>query len=262
MQAAEQLAELLLEVHLVPDARGLPRLRRVSRDGVVGAPAGVLEDYGDVAEGLLTLHCVTGGARWLAAAGDLLETVLTVFADGAGSFFDTADDATDPALEAVRRPRDPTEGPHPSGVSAAAGALLTFAALTGSARHREAAEAALGVAAAVGPRAPRAVGWALAVAQARLAGPHEVAVVGPVGDPGAQALHAAALASTSPGAVVSVGVPDAEGVPLLAGRTLIGGAAAAYVCRDFVCDLPTSDPDELAAALGSRPHAGTHRHSA
>ncbi len=226
------------------------RLRRVSRDGAVGTPAGVLEDYGDVAEGLLALHAVTGDPSWLEVAGDLLDTVLDTFADGQGGFFDTPEDGTDAALAAVSRPQDPTDNAYPSGWAAAAGALLSYAALTGSQRHREAAEVALGVVAAVGGRAPRAFGWGLAVAEAALDGPREVAVVGPDGDEGRAHLHRVALSATAPGAVVSVGVPGADGVPLLADRPLVGGAAAAYVCRGFVCQAPTTSAAELARSLG------------
>jgi uncharacterized protein YyaL (SSP411 family) len=248
--AAEAAADLLLGTHVVDG-----RLRRVSRDGVVGAPRGVLEDYGDVAEGLLTLHAVTGAARWLTAAGELLDVVLADFRDAAddrtdgGTWHDTAAAETDAALRSVRRPHDPTDNAYPSGTSAAAGALLSYAALTGSSRHREAAESALAVAGAAGARAPRAFGWALAVAEAALDGPREVAVAGPDGDELRARLHRVALAGTAPGAVVSAGPPEAAGVPLLAGRTTPGGTAAAYVCRNFTCRLPTSDPQELAAQL-------------
>jgi uncharacterized protein YyaL (SSP411 family) len=54
--------------------------------------------------------------------------------------------------------------------------------------------------------------------------------------------------------VLAAGQPDAPGVPLLAGRPLVDGAAAAYVCRGFVCDRPVTTPADLAAAL--RPVAG------
>src|SRR3954454_18149468 len=209
VEAAARAADLLVAVHLVPepDRAGGPggarvRLRRVSRDGAVGTPAGVLEDYADVAEGLLALHAVTGEPAWLEVAGGLLDTVLAHFVDRSGGFYDTPDDATDPALIAVRRPQDPTDNAYPSGWSAACGALLSYAALTGSERHRTAAEQGLAVAAASGDRVPRAFGWALAVAEAVVDGPREVAVVGPDGDERRAALHAVALAGVAPGLVV------------------------------------------------------------
>ncbi|WP_035857650.1 thioredoxin domain-containing protein [Cryptosporangium arvum] len=235
---AVRAAELLLRVHLVDG-----RLRRTSRDGRVGEHAGVLEDYGDVAEGFLALHQVTGEARWLASAGELLETALTRFADGSGGFYDTADDAE--AL--IRRPQDPTDNATPSGSSAVAGALLTYAALTASVRHREAAEGALAKMAPVAERFARFAGWACAVGEAAVAGPLQVAVVGSGAE--ADALRAVAWRATSPGTVVVAGPPDAEGVPLLADRPLVGGEPAAYVCRGFVCDLPTTEPGPLAEQL-------------
>ncbi|MDT4942141.1 MAG: uncharacterized protein QOJ34_2230, partial [Pseudonocardiales bacterium] len=112
--AAVDCAQLLLDVHL---AGG--RLRRTSRDGIAGGAAGVLEDYGDLADGLLTLHQVSADPRWLAATGGLLDTALAHFGDGAGGFFDTADDAE----QLVRRPRDPADNATPSGASALITAL-------------------------------------------------------------------------------------------------------------------------------------------
>jgi uncharacterized protein YyaL (SSP411 family) len=250
VEVAGGAADLLLAVHLAPEG-GRVRLRRVSRDGVPGAPGGVLEDYADVAEGLLALHAVTGEPAWLEVAGGLLDTVLAHFSDGAGGFYDTPDDATDLALVAVRRPQDPTDNAYPSGWSATCGALLSYAALTGSERHRTAAEQGLAVAAASGPRVPRAFGWALAVAEAVADGPREVAVVGPEGDERRAALHGVALAGVAPGLVVSVGEPGAGGVPLLADRPLVGERPAAYVCRSFVCQAPVTEPAALAVQVGA-----------
>jgi uncharacterized protein YyaL (SSP411 family) len=238
VQAARRAAELLADVHWVGG-----RLRRASRDGVAGAPAGVLEDYGDAAEGLLALHQATGEGRWLELGGDLLDVVAEQFVDDDG-WHDTAADAE--AL--VHRPFDPADGPTPSGIAAVAGAAVSYAALAGAPRHRALGEAAVGQLAKLAERAPRAVGWALAVGEALLAGPLEVAVSGPAG-PERDALAAAARASTSPGAVVVVGEPDAPGVPLLAGRPLVGGRAAAYVCRGFVCSAPVTDVSALGAAM-------------
>ncbi|HVE74204.1 MAG TPA: thioredoxin domain-containing protein [Mycobacteriales bacterium] len=223
--AAGRCADLLRRVHWVDG-----RLLRTSRDGVAGRHAGVLEDYADLAEGLLALHQVTGEPATLLDAGELLAVILTRFSDGVGGFFDTADDAE----RLVRRPQDPTDNAVPSGASAAAGALLTYAALTGSEPHRSAAENMIGTVAAILGRHVRFAGWSAAVAEALLAGPLQVAVVD------RPDLLAVARRATSPGAVVT-----AAG-PLVADRP----SGAAYVCRGFVCDSPTTDAARLRSQLG------------
>ncbi|MFD9023949.1 thioredoxin domain-containing protein [Streptomyces parvulus] len=243
VEAAVAAADLLVRLHLDEQVR----LTRTSRDGRAGANAGVLEDYADVAEGFLALASVTGEGVWLDFAGFLLDHVLTRFTDATGSLYDTASDAE----HLIRRPQDPTDNATPSGWSAAANALLSYAAHTGSAPHRAAAEHALGVVKALGPRVPRFVGWGLAAAEALLDGPREVAVVAPdAADAAGRGLHRTALLGAAPGAVVAFGVAGGGEFPLLADRPLVGGAAAAYVCRNFTCDAPTTDPERLRAALG------------
>ncbi|MEU5886470.1 thioredoxin domain-containing protein [Streptomyces sp. NPDC047461] len=243
VDAAVGAADLLVRLHLDEQAR----LSRTSKDGHAGANAGVLEDYADVAEGFLALASVTGEGVWLEFAGFLLDHVLARFVDEeSGALFDTASDAE----RLIRRPQDPTDNAAPSGWTAAAGALLGYAAQTGAEPHRAAAGKALGVVKALGPRVPRFIGWGLAVAEALLDGPREVAVVGPaLDDPGTKALHRTALLGTAPGAVVAVGVTGSDELPLLADRPLVGGEPTAYVCRNFTCDAPTTDPDRLRAAL-------------
>ncbi|MFD5001699.1 thioredoxin domain-containing protein [Streptomyces mutabilis] len=244
VEAAGAAADLLVRLHLDDHAR----LFRTSKDGRAGAHAGVLEDYADVAEGFLALASVTGEGVWLDFAGLLLDHVLTRFTDESGSLYDTASDAE----RLIRRPQDPTDNATPSGWTAAAGALLSYAAHTGSEPHRTAAEHALGVVKALGPRVPRFVGWGLAAAEALLDGPREVAVVGPAsGDAAAEGLHRTALLGTAPGAVVAFGAEGSDEFPLLADRPLVGGAPAAYVCRNFTCDAPTTDPERLRASLNS-----------
>jgi uncharacterized protein YyaL (SSP411 family) len=179
LEAARRCAELVRSLHWVDG-----RLRRVSRDGKVGKHFAVLEDYADVAEGLLALYSATGDLDQLRGAHALLEVVLTQFGDDRGGLFDTAHDSE----QLVRRPQDPADNATPSGAAAAAGALLSYAALTGSERHRRAAEEVL---------------------------------------------------STPPGAVVAVNGPLAEGRE----------AGAAYVCRQSVCELPTTDAARLRDQL-------------
>ena len=245
VRAAVAAADLLVRVHLDEHAH----LARTSRDGRVGPNAGVLEDYADVAEGFLALASVTGEGVWLDFAGLLLDQVPVRFGDPTGgALYDTAADAE----QLIRRPQDPTDNATPSGWSAAAGALLSYAAHTGSEAHRTAAERALGVVRALGPRVPRFIGWGLAVAEALLDGPREVAVVGPsLTDEATTALHRTALLGTAPGAVVAAGPPGGEEFPLLADRPLVDGRPAAYVCRNFTCDAPTTDPERLGRALNT-----------
>ncbi|MDQ2750940.1 MAG: thioredoxin domain-containing protein [Actinomycetota bacterium] len=237
-RAALDCAQLLLRVHVVDG-----RLMRTSRDGLVGDARAVAEDYGDVAEGLLVLHQATADPRWLRAAGDLLDFALAHFADGSGGFFDTGDDAE----RLIRRPKDPTDNATPSGSSALAQALVTYSALSGSYDHRRAGEDALRIVSDLGTKQPRFLGWALAAAEGLVAGPVQVAIVG---EPGGGDLTAAAWTYRPPGAVVVSGEPDADGVPLLADRPLVGGRAAAYVCRGMVCDLPVTTTADLITSLG------------
>jgi uncharacterized protein YyaL (SSP411 family) len=238
--AAEGAADLLVSIHL--GAEGDDRLCRTSRAGRPGRGIGVLDDYGSLAEGLVTLYEVTGDSEWLAFAGILLDVALQHFSDEDGGFFDTADDA--PAL--VLRPMDPSDNAEPSGWFAVAQACISYSAITGVTDYRERAERALSVVSTLGPRAPRAAGWGLAAATAILAGPLEIAVVGD--DRGV--MHRTALMSTSPGRVVATG--DADEVPLLRDRRAVNGRATAYVCRGFVCQRPTTDLAELALSVGAR----------
>ncbi|MEI7057762.1 thioredoxin domain-containing protein [Nocardioides sp. CCNWLW239] len=214
------------------------RLLRVSRDGVAGVHAGVLEDYGCVASGFLSLTQATGDATWLDRATSLLETALTHFRAEDGGFYDTADDAE--AL--VTRPRDASDNASPGGTSAMVHALVTAHALTGEGRYRTAAEEALGATSTLMATAPRFAGWSLAAAATMQDGPLEIAVVGPPG-PDRDALELAAR--RKPGAIVVVSDEARDDIPLLSSRTPVDGKAAAYVCRGFVCERPVTDPESL-----------------
>ncbi len=238
VDAAAAAADFVLTTHLQGAS-----LRRVSRDGRVGAAAAVADDYGNLAEGLLVLHQASGDSRWLRAADLLLTAAIERFADGSGIVRDTAADGE----QLVAVPHNVADNAEPSGQSALAGALLTYGALTGSTRHLGLAEAALTAGGTVALRDPRFAGWTLAVAEANAAGPLQVAVVGE--SELAAPLLAVVRASPSPGLVYAAGRPDAAGIPLLADRPLVAGSAAAYVCRGFVCDRPVTTPDALREAL-------------
>jgi uncharacterized protein YyaL (SSP411 family) len=241
--AAEDAAALLVSVHYSDG-----RIVRTSRNGVAGPSAGLLEDHACVAAGLLKLAGVTGGNRWVQVAGALLDTVLGLFGDGDGGFYDTSADGE----RLIFRPADPTDNATPSGAFAAADALLSYGALTGEAGYTEAAVAALRVLPPIAARYPRAGGLGLSVAEAVLSGPAEIAIVGPDDDPRTADLLRAALHRAPPGAVFALGsgaAAAAHAVPLLAGRPLVSGAPAAYVCRGFTCLAPVTTTGALREAL-------------
>ncbi len=240
VEAAVRCGEFLVAVHLQEG-----RLLRVSRDGKAGSHAGVLEDYGCVATGFTALACATGDGVWLERAGQLLDTALDHFAADDGGFHDTADDAQ----SLLVRPRDPSDNASPSGHSALLHALLSYAALTGSGRHRDAAERALLVSRRLADSSPRFAGWSLAAAQTALDGPVEVAVVGPAGEE-RDALERAARRHAPLGSVVVAAEPGASSIPLMADRDLVDGRAAAYVCRNLVCQRPVTSVEDLVAQLG------------
>lgn len=236
--AAERCADHVLSVHVVDG-----RLRRASRDGRVGAAAGVADDHGNLAEGLLALHQATGAVRWLDEAGRLLDVARQRFGAEDGGFHDTADDAEGLYL----RPRSEADNAEPSGQSSLAGALVTLGALTGSADAIEAGRRATEAGMVLATKEPRFGGWSLAVAEALAAGPLQVAVVG--SGPAAEALLRTARLATSPGLVVVAGEAQDATIPLLADRPLVQGNPAAYVCRGFVCDAPVTTPEDLERAL-------------
>ena len=236
IESASAAAHLVLDRHLVDG-----RLRRTSLAGRVGTAPGVLDDHGNLAESLLALHRATGDASWLAHAGDIIATAVELFHDEDG-WHDTPVDGE----RLITRPRGRTDNAEPSGASSIAGALLTHSALTGDTHHRALAEEAVAAQSRIITHDPRFAGWALAVAEAMLAGPLQVALVGEGGD---DPLRRVAEASSHPGLVIASGVPDEPGEPLLADRPLVDGQPAAYVCRGFVCDRPVTDPEVLAGLL-------------
>jgi len=235
VDAAVGAAELVRDVHLTADGR----LHRTSREGHVGTAQGVLEDYGAFAHACLVLLGITGEVAWLGTAERLLDRVLEHFvADG--TFYDTAGDAE--AL--VWRPKDPTDNASPSGVALAAEALMLSSGVTGSARHEEAARQALVASAGLGAKAARFAGHGLAVAETMASGPLEIAVVGESPE-----LLRTALRSAQWGTPLASGKPGTA-VPLMAGRELVDGSPAAYVCEKFTCRRPVVLPEDLRALVG------------
>jgi uncharacterized protein YyaL (SSP411 family) len=238
LDAARQCARSIVDLHIVDG-----RLRRASLGGRVGDSAAILEDHAMLATGLLTLFQLTSDASWLDAATGLIDIALDHFADPDrdGRWFDSADDAE----RLMVRPADPLDGATPSGASSIAEALQLAAHLAPKAeRYAAAADATLATASPILARLPRSGGHWLAVAEAAVRGPIQIAVA--CDQPDSELLSAAR--ELAPGGAVVIGgrVNSSE---LLIDRDRVNGSDAAYVCRGRVCDLPVTSIGELAAAL-------------
>ena len=241
LEAARRCASAVLDLHLVEG-----RLRRSSLGGRVGDSGAILEDHATLATGLLALYQLTGEQRWLDDATGLIDSALRHFADPdrPGRWFDTADDAE----QLMLRPADPVDGATPAGASSIAEALLTAAHLVGAdraGRYGEAAAETLLAHSALLAKAARSAGHWLAVAEAAVRGPLQIAVA----TSGPDSPLLAAARRMAPGGTVVVG-GAMDSMPLLAGRDRVRGADAAYICRGRVCDLPVTGATELAEALG------------
>jgi uncharacterized protein len=241
LSAALECARRLLDLHMVDG-----RLRRASLGGRVGESVAILEDHAALATALLTLYQLTGFG--LPEAVRLVDLALEHFAapDQPGRWFDTADDAE----QLMVRPSDAIDGATPSGASLIAEALQVAGYLTGSSRYVDAAQATLSSASPILARAARSGGHWLAVAEAQVRGPIQIAVAG---DPSSPLL--AAARRLAPGGALVVG-GEVDSSELLTGRDRVDGADAAYVCRGTVCDLPVTTVGELAVSLGGEPPDG------
>jgi len=231
--------------------REMVRGGRVMRSHTAGVTriAGYLEDHAAVALGFLDVYALTFDRRWLDAARTIADAVDAWFWDDRiGAYFDTASDHE----QLLTRPRDFTDNAVPSGTSLAVDLLLRLAELLGDTARRERAMRVLESLTEPLARYAPAFGHMLGVADMAVHGAVEVALAG---DPAAQdfrALADAVGAHYVPSLVMAGGTPPDGGsgqIALLADKLPRDNRATAYVCRQYVCEEPVSDPAELPPQL-------------
>jgi uncharacterized protein YyaL (SSP411 family) len=255
IDAARDAADRLIATHRRPDGT---LVRASIGDRTSAAPA-TLEDYGMFAGGLLELTLATGEAEYGVAARELIDatiaaaqragdrTAASPFAVPGGP--DATLVAHGLALEA-----DPSEGAYPSGLSAAAAAARSLYLLTGEQRYADAAAAAMQLIADQALVSPLSFGAALLAMASMEREPVQLVVV----TAGAADASDLALISAARGRVdadVTGVVTEAQasafaqaGFELFSGRVNVDGHATAYLCRNFVCRLPTTDAAKLLPA--------------
>jgi len=225
------------------------RLFRTYKDGRAHLNA-YLEDYAAVALGLLGLYQATFDLRWLEAAAGLAEVIIEEFSDpDAGGFFQTSADHE----KLVVRRKDFVDNAAPSGNSLAAELFLRLGTLLGRADYERHAVGILQLMAEAMGAQPGAFGRLLAALDFHLNPGQEIAIVGDPAAADTRALLAEVWGRFLPNSVLTLRVPNDDTapalVPLLADRGQIAGHATAYVCQDYVCRLPVTDPAALAAQL-------------
>jgi uncharacterized protein len=233
VEAGRRLATFLLGPLSTPEGR----LHRTWRDGEAKG-TGYLEDYADVAYGLMELHVATGEPHWLHEAHRLATLAVDLFADDeTGGFFQTPHDGE----RLVARKKEFDDHPTPSGNAMLAHVLLRLARIWGDDELEQRGVGVLRLVRDAMVRMPTAFGWLLVALDQYLAPHRELAIIGPRDAEVAKA----ALATAAPTDVVAFG-PDEE-IPLVAGGHLVEGRPAVYVCERFACRVPVTD----AAAFGA-----------
>ena len=243
--AAVRAAEVVIGGLLTADGR----LRRSWKDGRATGN-GVLEDYADLAEGLLSLYEATFDERWFTTARRLVDAILAHFTAPDGGFFDTADDHE----TLVARPRDSQDNALPSGGAMAARVLLRMAAWTGEAHYGKAALGAIATMGGYLGRYPTAFAAWLSALDMAVAGIDEVVVAGDPADLATRALLRPAATGFRPNQVLAAAAsPDASAIAVLHDRAMVAGRPAAYLCRGSTCRLPVVEPAALEALLVGGP---------
>jgi uncharacterized protein YyaL (SSP411 family) len=232
------------------DADG--HLLRTYKDGDARLNA-YLEDHAFLLEALLTLYEAGFEERWFRRARELADTIVARFGDAErGGFFSTSIDHE----ELIVRRKEIGDHPIPSGNSAAAMGLLRLAALTGEREYERQAEGVLALFAEPAIRHPESFAQLLRALDFHLAPTRELALVALSGADEREALQrelepmlVAVRDELHPHLVLAAGPEGSDEPPLLAGRTTVDGATAAYVCENFSCRLPVTDPAALARQL-------------
>lgn len=243
LRAAEACADFVTGTMLTDG-----RVVHTWKDGKPG-PAGFLEDYACLINGLLDLHAVTFSARQLDLAVRLADKMLELFLDREkGVLYDNAN-----AGELLFiRPRNLVDGATPAGNSAAARALLYLGNITGNKNYPGLARQALLSLQKQMEAFPRGVANWLCAADFLLSSPLEIVICGMrQAEESEKAVHAV-FSSYLPNKIVvgnESGSQSEIQIELLRDRGPISGHMAAYVCHMGTCQPPITDAGQLLSEL-------------
>ncbi|MFN6964886.1 MAG: thioredoxin domain-containing protein [Pyrinomonadaceae bacterium] len=239
LEVARRNADFLLS-ELMRDGR----LLRTWKDGRAKLNA-YIEDYANLADGLLELFQVSGDIKYFREAKRLADLMITEFWDeeSGGFYFTSADHE-----ELIVRNKDFFDNATPSGNSVAADVLLKLGKLTGDDRYARFATTVLRLASSQIRRYPQGFGRALSAIEFHLAPTREIVLLGDADGEMARVVWQGYLPNKV--VVPAAGdMADAAQLPLLEGRRPIDGGPTAFVCENFVCSRPATTAAELAEQL-------------
>jgi uncharacterized protein len=246
LESAERAADSLLARMRRPDG-GLFHTARGARAHVPG----FLEDYAFLSDGLVALYEAGGAPRFLHEAERLVERMLLDFDDDAsGAFFNTAKGGE----KLIARPREGHDNAIPSANAVAARVLCKLAGHLDRERYRARAARAIRAYGKLIERSPRSFATSLGVVDFLLQSPSELVLVGTPNEPHYEALRLALGERYLPNAIFAHVDPKAArttapDLPLIQDKVSVGGEAALYVCQNFACRAPITEPGELDRAL-------------
>lgn len=246
LAAAERAADFILKTLRTSDGRRL----RTYRAGKAHLNA-YLDDYAYLCEGLIDLYEAGGAVRYLTEAAELAERILNDFgAEEEGGFYNTSRDHE----RLILRHREGYDGATPNANASAAMALARLSFHLNREDLRKTAAAAMTAYGAAIDRFSRAFCKSLTVVDFLLEGPIEIATIGKPGETRYEALRREADMRYLPNRILAHLDPAAESnghlnLPLLEGKELINGRAAVYLCANFTCQAPITDPSQIGPAL-------------
>jgi uncharacterized protein len=204
---------------------------------------GTLDDYANMARAGIALFEVTGETTYLGEVQALVAVLDRHFADeAAGGYFITADDAAD----LIVRTKHCHDNAVPAGNGTLVGVFARLWVLSGDASWHD--KTRRQVAAFAGeletnffPLMTLLNGYDL------LQEATELVIVGDPADPVTEALRRAIYVQSAPNKIVRR-VEPGTALPAshpAAGKGLVGGKPALYVCRHMTCEAPVTDPNAL-----------------
>ena len=210
---------------------------------------GYLDDYAFLAVGLLDLYESFFENSYLERAVQLADLMIEEFWDDPdGAFFSTGRSHE----QLITRVKPAFDASVPSGNAMAAQLLLRLGHFTGNQTYRERAEKVLHSYYGLMETQPFGFAHMLCALDLHLKGAKEIVIIGHREEPSVHAFIEKIQSVYLPNKMVQLASPEkslAQISPLLQGKMQLDGKPTAYVCANFTCSAPVTDPSELQPLL-------------